>query len=448
MDALAQAGDTTVGRQRILPLLMGRLRPQMDIARYERGYSMGDLFHLNESQTEALAQAYATDLAYLIQGPPGTGKTRVLAHLAQALVEEGERVLITSFTHRAINNALNKLVEVAPDTPAAKIGRQTRADDLQVENYETFDACPLAEMSSGYVIGATPFATRTSRLSGVEFETVIFDEASQITLPLAVMGMLVGKKYIFVGDQKQLPPVLATRYGSGALRDSVFGALADRGFDTMLTETFRLNAELCRWPSEKFYLGKLKPAGPIANRRVVYDLFPFKLTDVLDPEEPLVFLDLQHRNTTTRSHTEASTVVDLVTTLIDCGFPAEEIGIVAPYRAQGREIRNLLRQAVPDADVRRKIVTDTVERMQGQERDLIIISLTTSNPAFAAELAEFFFQPERLNVAITRPRKKLIIVGSSHVLQAEPEDSELRESVDLLRDLLRTCTYRTLDYQR
>src|SRR5205814_2813266 len=135
-----------------------------------------------------------------------------------------------------------------------------------------------------------------------------------------------------------------------------------------------------------------------------------------------------------RSHAEASLVADLIP--------------VAPYRAQGREIRNLLRTVVPDASMRRLIVTDTVERMQGQERDLVILSLTTSNPAFAANLAEFFFQPERLNVAITRPRSKLIIVGSSHLLTTAPENLEYQLLVEQLQDLITSCAYRTLSYTR
>lgn len=122
--------------------------------------------------------------------------------------------------------------------------------------------------------------------------------------------------------------------------------------------------------------------------------------------------------------------------------------MVAPYRAQGREIRNLLRRVVPDAAVRRQIVTDTVERMQSQERDLVILSLTTSHPAFAANLAEFFFQPERLNVAITRPRAKLVVVGSSHLLAAAPDNLAYQVHVEQLRDLIRSCAYRSLPYTR
>jgi DNA replication ATP-dependent helicase Dna2 len=376
LDALDQAGDTAVGRERVLPLLMGQARPTLDVARYERAFARAEAWGLNEAQCEALAQAYATNLAYLIQGPPGTGKTAVLGRLAQLLAEDGERVLITAFTHRAINQALNTLAAFERRMDAApvslcKIGRQARADDLDgVENYETFEHSPLTELSGAYVVGATPFATRTRRLSGVEFDTVIFDEASQITLPLAVMGMLAAKRFVFIGDQQQLPPVLTTRQSGGAFRDSVFGVLAERGFDTMLDETYRMNAELTEWPSQQFYAGALRATGDARTRRIVYPQPPARFADILDPNEPKVFVDLKHRNATTRSHAEASLVIDLIATLLAAGFPASQIGVVAPYRAQGREIRNLLRTVVPEASVRRQIITDTVERMQGQERDL------------------------------------------------------------------------------
>ncbi|MCX6071833.1 MAG: AAA domain-containing protein [Chloroflexi bacterium] len=233
LDALAEAGDSLVGIQRILPLLMNQVRPRAAVEVYERGFAAAEEVGLNEEQAEALAQAYATDLTWLIQGPPGTGKTLVLAHLARMLAEDGERVLITALTHRAINNALNKLGQIAPETPAAKIGQVQRADGLVgVENYPYFNVAPMAEMEKGYVIGATPFATRSKRLAGVEFDTILFDEASQVTLPLAVMGMLAGKRYILFGDQKQLPPVVSGRTRRGDLQESIFASLAGQGHGT------------------------------------------------------------------------------------------------------------------------------------------------------------------------------------------------------------------------
>lgn len=447
--ALEQAADTVAGRRRVLPLLAGRLRPELDMERYEHALAHAETWGLNEQQAEALASAYASDLAYLIQGPPGTGKTLVLARLAQLLAADGERVLVTAFTHRAINNALNKLHDLflrhdAVPATVVKIGRRLRADDLKVENCETFATSPLPDLSGAYIVGATPFATRTQRLSGVEFDTVIFDEASQITLPLAIMGMLPARRFIFVGDHRQLPPVLATRQGDELLRDSVFGTLVDRNFDTMLEQTYRLNAELAAWPSAQFYADRLTPTPEAANRRIVYDRPPERFAAILDPDEPKVFVDLGHRNATTRSEAEASLAVDLILELLACGVSPQEIGVVAPYRAQGRAIRSLLRLAMPaETERRRAVVIDTVERMQGQEREVVIVSLTSSNPTFASQVADFFFQPERLNVAITRPRSKLIILGSRHLLEASPNSVEQQDWVELLRDLLDSCARRS-----
>jgi len=446
LEALREVADRQIGRTRILPLILGDISPEIDLASYERGWEAAFEGGLNESQAEAVAQAYATDLVYLIQGPPGTGKTLVLAHIARLLAEEGERVFVTALTHRAINNALNKIAEVASDLPVCKIGHPARADGLAVENYDSFERSQFGQIAGGYIVGATPFSTRTNRLCEVEFDTVLFDEASQITLPLAIMGMLVGKRYVFIGDDRQLPPVTTLRNPYQLSKESIFGFLAGRGYEEMLTLTYRLNDRLTEWPSRTFYTNRLQPAPTVGERRLKLQAMSERWREILAPEHPAVFVDLYGRNTTVRSHREAELVTDLVLALLQSGIPPEEIGVVSPYRAQGREIRNRLRRLVPEPDVHRAIVVDTVERMQGQEREVILVSLATSSPAFAAELADFFFQPQRLNVTITRPRTKLIIVGSSFVLRAEPEEPELVEWVELLRDLLQSCTLHTLTY--
>jgi DNA replication ATP-dependent helicase Dna2 len=449
LDALTEAGSRQVGRKRILPLILDDLVPSVDLSRYERAMEAAKQAGLNPRQAEAVAHAYATDLAHLIQGPPGTGKTIVLAHIARLLAQEGERVLVTSLTHRAINNALNKVAEVDPELPSGKIGQPSRADGLAegVSNDEWFDGSRFAEMDGGYVIGATPFATQTRRLAQVEFDTVLFDEASQITLPLALMGMLSGKRYVFIGDHKQLPPVV-THQGDGSLSSySIFDYLADRGYRTMLNLTYRLNDRLAAWPSRMFYDGELEPAPGVGERRLSLPHVPAQWQAILDPDQPAVFVDLDQRNTTIRSYREAEIVTDLVCALIECGLSPEQVGVVSPYRAQGREIRNRLRRLLPDRQAQRAIVVDTVERMQGQERDVILVSLATSSLSFAERLAGFFYQPQRLNVTITRPRTKLIIVGSRQVARAIPSTPELCKWVGWFDDLLRSCTRHAVSYE-
>ncbi|MFN7034784.1 MAG: DEAD/DEAH box helicase [Bellilinea sp.] len=443
-NALDQAGDSLRGRSRILPLLMGDIQPKIDFARYERAVDyLIQNTHLDESQIQAVALAYATDLLHLIQGPPGTGKTWVLAHIAALLAKEGQRVLITGLTHRAINNALNKIAQLDDRIPLCKIGSARNATDLRADNFENFSESGFDDINGGYIIGATPFSLQTKRLSGVEFDTVIFDEASQVTLPLAIMAMLAGNKYILIGDQQQLPPV-SIFSDPESTPPSIFTLLSQQTSSTLLNTTYRLNDVLIEWPSKTFYGGELQASPESAQRRLVLSAAYTPWDFILDPSRPAVFLDLQHRNTTVRSYLEAEKVVELVSALLEHRVPPQEIGVVVPYRAQSRLIRSLLRRNLPVSDWWKEIVADTVERMQGQEREVIIVSLTTSSVNFAVQVADFLLQPQRLNVAVTRPRTKLILLGSQSLIKNPPPSEELAASFNLLRSLLDHCDWFSL----
>jgi len=443
LDALNAVADSQLGRSRILPLLQGSLTPNIDYARYERAQTELKDTGLNDSQVESIALSYATDLLHLIQGPPGTGKTLMLAHLARLLVADGRRVFVTALTHRAIHNALNKIPEVDSAIPVCKIGEGRHIDDLEVPNYETFASSRFGDNSGGYVIGATPFALQSRRLSGVEFDVVLFDEASQITLPLAIMGMLAGSKYVFIGDENQLPPV-TTFSVAEATQISIFNYLAGRGNETMLNVTYRLNDVLTAWPSRTFYRNELKSSEDSASRRLILSPEATRWDFVLDPESPAVFLDLCHQNTTVRSRMEADVVMELCLSLFMRDVSPEDIGVVVPYRAQSRLIRSLIRRNLLDSDLANRLVVDTVERMQGQEREVIIVSFATASARFAAQMADFLFQPQRLNVAVTRPRTKLILVGSHHMLDADQYDESQKETMDMLRDLIGSCRHITV----
>lgn len=443
LNALEEVADSQRGRSIILPLLQGSLIPQIDYARFERSFQQMTAAGLNDSQAEAVGLAYAADLFHLIQGPPGTGKTWVLANLAKLLVDDGQRVLVTALTHRAIHNALNKIPRVDDSLPVCKIGGSQHKVDLEVPNYETFDESHFGDLAGGYIIGATPFALHTQKLQNVEFDVVLFDESSQVTLPLAIMGMLAGNKYIFIGDENQLPPVnvLSDQQIS---QSSIFAHLAGRGNETMLNITYRLNAALSEWPSRTFYNNLLKPSQQAAERRLQLSDQSLRWDFVLDPSSPAIFLDLCHKNSNVRSRREAEIVVELIISLLQHGLSPEEIGVVVPYRAQSRLIRSLLRRNIVDEGVWPRVAVDTVERMQGQEREVVLVSFATASPAFAAQMADFLFQPQRLNVAVTRPRTKLILVGSHEILKGENYDPDKKEVFALLRSLLEGCRVITL----
>ena len=227
----------------------------------------------NQKQLEAFLGAYSTSNYYLIQGPPGTGKTWVLAHLAEKLAREGERVLITAFTHRAINNALVKTAKSTGYNKICKIGQATNATDLSwangsVTNYEKFTFSPYSHNDRGLIVGGTCFAVRTSRLSGVEFDTVIFDEAGQVTLPLAFAGMLAGKRHIFIGDHMQMPPVVVAEHRDDLVTRSIFESLFSHAPGTMLELTYRMNREINDFPSKHFYHGNLRADDSCASSQI------------------------------------------------------------------------------------------------------------------------------------------------------------------------------------
>jgi DNA replication ATP-dependent helicase Dna2 len=166
--AIAELGATARGRDRILPLLSGDLLPEVDISAFEEAATEAEKEGVNDAQSEAIAQAVATNLCHLVQGPPGTGKTFVLAQIVKQRVARGERILITALTHRAIHNALNMICRVAPEiSGVVKIGREVYDPDLRVRQYPSFSSSPLATNEGGYVVGATPFSARSKRLRGV-----------------------------------------------------------------------------------------------------------------------------------------------------------------------------------------------------------------------------------------------------------------------------------------
>ncbi len=438
--AIEDLGKTAVGRDVILPLLQGGRQPSVDAAEYGASFDRAENDGLDDKQAEAVANALASDVCWLIQGPPGTGKTHVLAWVIADLLQRGERIFVTSFTHRAINNLLAAVVErlELPGRVAKIAAFNDPALPAAVEQRDKFAELSFANDSAGagYVIGATPFALRSSRLAHRDFDTVVIDEASQVTVPLAVMAMLAGRRYILAGDHRQLPPVTLSRSPAEARGLSIFGRLAGRGYDTMLVATHRLNEALCRWPSDTFYQSRLRAHPRAAGRSLALAACAPEWREALSPARSVVWLAVPHRGCRSVAPEEATLIADVLHALQAGGVAWKDMGVVIPFRRQARYLRKRLAARSPDGIAPAALVADTVERMQGQEREVVLVSFTVSDEEFALRLREFIFLPQRLNVAATRPRTKLVLVASPVLLalaETRPDDEGMACFASLLR---------------
>ncbi|SGZ09231.1 DEAD/DEAH box helicase [Moritella viscosa] len=447
--ALAELAETSIGLDIVLPLLAGDLKIDgIYEDEYQEAADKAELAGLNDKQADAVGNAFAAQYLACIQGPPGTGKTKVISCITKLLVERNERVFITSHTHMAINNALNKIAKEG--IACIKVGGDNSKKGL--DNVDCFGYADDWEgrPDKGYVIGATPFATCSKRLDQYEFDTVIFDEASQITTPLAVMAMRKAKRYIFVGDHKQLPPVILSKSVLESDNDSIFSRLinAPKVLETMLSDTYRMNKYLSKWPSLALYGGALKSEGPNKDRLLELPKIPENYKNVLSSDIPFVYIKSPSHDAKTSNRSEAKLVADIIKYAVSSGLTPDKIGVVSPYRNHGKVIKTELLKVMPENKAK-EIVTDTVERMQGQEREMIIISLCTTDVQFLTSVASFFFQPERLNVAISRPMTKLILIGPflSDNLVAElvsnPKEKTINDNVQLYQSLLKAATHLT-----
>lgn len=401
-------------------------------------------FGLTASQREAFGLVVGNWPVAGIQGPPGTGKTFVLGAIAAYYLAKKRNVLVSALSHFAINNALNSsagfIRRLKLPSEAIKVSR-IKNDGLELE-----EGMPLrtATGMKGWagaganVYGLTSFKAAHD-LRGQKLDVLILDEASQLPLPHAFMMMRHARKTILIGDHRQMRPIISYRHHRHpALYQSVFEFFRSTWPERvrMLTDTFRMNMEITDFPSRLFYDGRLEPHGETAGRRLALagsgggtDLW-----NILDPGNPSVFVELNHRYSNRNSPEEAELVCRLIlSAVMDHGVPARSIAVLVPFRAQQELIGTRLRQLAREHHRRFELVlVDTVERMQGQERDLVIYSLTASDPDRLGAMAEFFFDPHRFNVAITRARVKRIVIGSRRLLSARTTDPAVARNISLL----------------
>lgn len=402
--------------------------------RYERALSRLAETGLNKAQIEAGAMAIATESLALVQGPPGTGKTRLLATVVAALCNATCRIAVSAFTHRAVDNALLAIRRASPQLPLFKLASSSSdgKDELRAAGVQLVDARRVRLPEKGAVVAGTCF--QLAKLHERElFHYTVFDEAGQLPIPHALPGMLRAQRWLFFGDHQQLPPVVTTAHADRAAAVSIFEHLHRLYGSHLLDTTYRMNDGVCGVVSETFYAGRLQPAAVAAARRMPFQAGG-RLDEVLDPALCVVWLRLDHRQPGHRSVEEANAVADLVEDLVRRHrVPPAEIAVIAPFRAQVRVLRSAIEhKSLSGIEA---LVVDTVERIQGQEREVVIVSLTAGDPREAKGRGAFHLSLHRLNVALSRARTKVVLVASAHAFRALPHDAEGLRMASLCKQL-------------
>jgi superfamily II DNA/RNA helicase len=467
-----------------------------------RKVGFGAISGLNTTQQQALRLPFKHRLG-IIEGPPGTGKTHLLGWILIALMcqarEAGQtlRIGVSALTHQAIDQVLGKVVElidlhghVLQDFPVRclKWGRWKEGEEGILGTEESAKAKPRVEPLTGpeeisrtpyLILGATGhglyqlFNSRRDELPAV-FDWIIFDEASQVLIPHALLSLIYGKgNFLFIGDVKQLPPIVIGEYEtdstledeSDPVHRSILAHLLDRygpELHVRLDETYRMNEELCAFPSRTWYDGALRSAPRIAHARLALDapspspgfaiddskdepIFSHEadlLDRILDPERVVTLVLADHVG----CHQKSATEVEIVSQLA-CRLMARylinpgRIALISPHRAQNNAIADRLGALLSDHGSNSELpIIDTVERIQGAERDVVIFSLTTSDPDHLT--TEFLNNPNRFNVAITRARLKLIVVGSRAFFSAVPHTEDGLRANYCFKEFARFCRER------
>ena len=433
---------------------------------------------LNRSQNEALNLILnARDVA-IVHGPPGTGKTTTLVQSALQLLHEEQQILVCAPSNAAVDLLVEKLDEQGVDV--VRIGHPARVTedmlqhtlDARIARHEDFrelkklkiraeefrtlgkkykrhfgraereqrklllheadvlrDAADQLEfyitnsiLSQARVIATTLVGANHSSIKGMQFRTVIIDEAAQALEPAAWIPILRAERVIFAGDHFQLPPTIKSlEAAKEGLNVTLFEKAIQRNrADVMLREQYRMNVQIMNFPAGYFYKNQLKANGSVANWQV------------LDHEAPIEFIDTAGTGFSEQVNPETKSSYNVrEAEILQKHFRAyleriekdgkehnvSGIGIITPYSAQAGVLEEMFDTEAFHEKWAKKITVNTIDSFQGQERDIVYISLVRSNEK--GEIG-FLSNIRRMNVAMTRARKKLVMIGDSATVCRHP----------------------------
>ncbi|NPA79886.1 MAG: IGHMBP2 family helicase [Thermotogae bacterium] len=325
---------------------------------------------------------------------------------------------------------------------AAWLRLQKRIGAL-IERAKSYEAVAVERiLRRADVVCATNSSAGSEMLRNFSFDVVFIDEATQSTEPSCLIPMVKGKTWIMAGDHKQLPPTVLSEEAAKSLSLTLFERLLEvygEGIKSLLRIQYRMHEDIMEFPSRAFYGGQLVAHESVA-RHTLRDLGitpertanltpPYDM--ILNPDRPVIFVDTagrfperqRHGSTSYYNEGEARIVFAILKRLLLLGLQPQDVGVISPYDDQVAHIRERLAdEGIPD-----EVEVKTVDGFQGREKEVIVVSFVRSNPR--REIG-FLADVRRLNVAITRPKRKLITVGDSRTLSIHPT---YRDFIDYTR---------------
>ncbi len=415
---------------------------------------------LNESQNNAVQQVVEAQDVAIVHGPPGTGKTTTLVEAVIETLQRETQVLVCAPSNAAVDWISEQLMRRS--VPVLRIGNPLRiSDEMLACSYErryadhpdypelwnirkTLRNGSVAKSEKGRrlrqrqteleikinedlfqqarVVACTLIGSAYHIMERRHFSTLFIDEAAQALEPACWTAILKADRVVLSGDHQQLPPtVKCVEAARNGLASTLMQQVVQHKPNcvTLLTVQYRMHRDIMEFPSRWFYHNQLTAAPEVADRLVSLMDTPLTWFDT----SRCGFAEKQNRSMSRSNAEEAKLVVHTLRDYIDM-IGMERIlndrvdfGIISPYKAQVRMIRRLLKMQRFFRTLRRQVTVGSVDGFQGQERDVIVISMVRDN---AEGNIGFLRDLRRMNVAITRARMKLIIIGNSETLQRHP----------------------------
>ncbi len=468
LDAVAQTQNTRLAVLRDISLGLRKAASgdleEASIRWFDKG--------LNRSQKEAVHKALAARDIALVHGPPGTGKTTALIELIRQSLFLKQSVYVTAPSNTACDNLLERLV--ASGVNALRLGHPARVSqhlrehtlDFKLALHPAAKEIPLAEaewgrlksrleryrdrrspgreeeqalgrdisflrqeiqhlrkevftrvMKEAQVVVGTPTGIQDRSIRERTFDLVVIDEATQATEPMAWIPMTSAVKVVMAGDHFQLPPTVRSKEadakGLGRTLFERYYSVLPEDFRALLDRQYRMNEKIMGFSSRMFYEDRLIADDSVRTQTL--SGLP-GVQDTPDTNEPLLYIDtagkgfeerLEEGSESRYNPEEAQLVLSELKKSLDAGVPPSGIAIISPYSAQVRLLTRLF--SSPGVEI------DSVDGFQGREKELVIVSLVRSN--LTGELG-FLNDTRRMNVAMTRARRKLIVIGDSATLSS------------------------------